>query len=331
LTYSGSAEVQNSNPSQAYDYASGGGNVYLTNTPGTYFQISGFKKEAFFNAVSITFGLNGYDPNNPVDANEMRLSYSLDSGVTWSPLFYGRMYALYNPNTTWMAFTATIATSVNPFVAIDQSKLFIRFTQNTTTKSFRLDDIIVSYVGLLPTKLTYFNGTVKSRQAFLNWRAESSNNKESFVVEKSYNGVNFSSLNTEQAKGKGEFDYSYVDDYSGTKTFYRLRMINADGRSRYSAIVLLNDSPGGKNLIQSVYPVPAKEFVRVQMNSVRDQVIKLSIVDNEGRIRLTKDVLLNDGINNCQLDVKSLRPGTYYLTAGTSAGVQAERTIAVGQ
>lgn len=59
LTFSGNAEVQNTQPSD-YQGASGAGNIFFTNTPGTYFEISDFPPDTVSN-IHIMYGIRNYD------------------------------------------------------------------------------------------------------------------------------------------------------------------------------------------------------------------------------------------------------------------------------
>jgi len=63
LSFSGNAEVQSTNPSNNLS-ASGGGNVFFTNVPGTSMEISGFSATTAPQSLDITFGMYGYNHSN---------------------------------------------------------------------------------------------------------------------------------------------------------------------------------------------------------------------------------------------------------------------------
>ncbi|OFY92969.1 MAG: hypothetical protein A2491_04670 [Bacteroidetes bacterium RIFOXYC12_FULL_35_7] len=146
FTMSGSGDVRNTTASSGYSGASGLGNVFLTNTVGKDFIICNINTSAYTN-LSLSFGLYAssgttYKPTVEVSTD----------GSNWTAL------TVPAGSITWgiKTCTGTIPST---------STLCIRFTQNQTTASFRIDD--VQLVGTIasacatpaaqPTSLIYSN------------------------------------------------------------------------------------------------------------------------------------------------------------------------------
>lgn len=323
LTFKGTAEVQSLEPSNNI-FSSGGGNVFFTNTIGTSFQIIGLPTYEQPNAVEIAFNMFGYDTANPNNLNELLLSVSIDSGTTWSPLPYERSWYFGTPQ-PWDYFTAIIYDTINHKL-INVGRLSYRFTQSSTTRSFRIDDINLKFIQLFPIKLNYFNFVPRSGKAILRWNAASSSNKEFFIVEKSEDCVHFYPIEKRYAKGNGEYDYEHVDDIKN-KSFYRLALKNADGSSSYSRTILINSTSTEKKLIEVIFPIPAKDVLTVQINQPAEQETYLSIADATGKLRMQKMLNLIEGINNCELNIQYLEAGVYYMTVSNSQNKETKKII----
>lgn len=131
LTFSGSADVRNTNASTAYMNASGNANVFFTNAPGKNFIISGINTTAM-RIPTLQFGL--YKATLSANAADLLLETSCDgtnyTQVSYTPLPTG------TGSVKWYSVTTTSALSKCPC-------LFIRFTQTGSTNSYRIDDVLL--------------------------------------------------------------------------------------------------------------------------------------------------------------------------------------------
>lgn len=126
LTFSGTAEVRITNASSGYTGASGSGNVFLTNTTGRLFQISGINTSGY---TGLTLSL-GHFVSTTTGSNELVIETSSD-GLAFSPLSYSRTSGVSN---NWVI--------VNPSGTIPSTaNLTIKFRQTSTTTQFRIDDV----------------------------------------------------------------------------------------------------------------------------------------------------------------------------------------------
>ncbi|WP_118973252.1 T9SS type A sorting domain-containing protein [Taibaiella koreensis] len=124
------------------------------------------------------------------------------------------------------------------------------------------DTIHVSLRTPLPVTLAGFAAHVQNCQAYLDWKVTNAVNFSQFVVERSGDGRNFSDLaRVAYASGTGE--YAYVDKNIGSGAFYRLRLIDVDGRYQYSTVIPVTSDCGGKTV--SVYPTVTNGIVLVDL------------------------------------------------------------------
>ena len=338
LKYTGNAEVQNENPSNNYPYASGDGNVFFTNVPGTYFQISGlpYYGNDSIGGIDIAFNISGYDTDSLTNFNDLALSISKDSGITWFVVPYNLWFA--SSLNTWIfvyaepgAFYDSSGAHPTQYSEVNIGKVMFRFTQTSSTKTFRIDDIEIKEYFLLPITLQYFTAVPDNGKAVLTWQANSSSSKELFVIEKSNDGRDFSPLSQEYAKGQGNYIYTYNDKLNNNKAFYRLKIINAEGKSSYSGIVIVNSKRNSNQLVQTIYPVPAKDILHLQINGSTDEQITLLLTDIGGRQLVRKTPLIKKGINAYDINIQSLPAGNYYLTILTTDKAETHKIIVSSQ
>ncbi|MBC7589203.1 MAG: T9SS type A sorting domain-containing protein, partial [Chitinophagaceae bacterium] len=199
-----------------------------------------------------------------------------------------------------------------------------RFRQTSATQQFRIDDIYISFAILLPINLTSFSSTKNSSNTTLNWTANSSHASNSFILEKSNDAVNFSTINTQTAKGSGTYLYNYTDAsfVANSKAFYRLQMKDVSGTISYSKILVVNPDKKKSDFIASLYPSPATNNTTIALNATLNGAASIEIFDAEGRKVATQTASLAQGLNAILIDVSMLKSGTYVLKASTKQQAQ---------
>jgi hypothetical protein len=169
----------------------------------------------------------------------------------------------------------------------------ISYYQNTST--------------VLPLQLLDFTGSHHPDYNQLQWQTADEVNTQEFGLERSSNGASFTTIATIKAAGGGNNSYSYQDKTAiNNKMFYRLKMIDIDGRFTYSNIIWINSEQTG---VVSLYPNPAREVVNISMG-------------NFAMINTTADLYRSDGIllqkilitaDQQQINIHRLAKGVYVL------------------
>ena len=318
LNFSGNAEVQNTQPSNNR-LGSGGGNIYFAKVLGTYFEMSGFPTtpQAPDN-IEVIFGMHNYDTTR---LNELLLEYSID-GLTYLPLNYRRYLPMLYAPTPWATMQAVIPKGIDPV------NLRLRFTQNSSDKEFRLDDIFLRYYYLLPIRLQQFSATSRGHSVQLFWAASSHNNQEVFYVEKGRDGIHFTTISEQTAKGRGTFTYQLIDDNAlNALAYYRLKMINEDGSFTYSYILRVQPKLDTKNILLNVYPLPAKDKLNFQIESSETAKATASITDLSGKTMLIRSLTLVEGINTVSINIQQIQKGLYLLKVATKETSETRKII----
>lgn len=171
---------------------------------------------------------------------------------------------------------------------------------------------------LLPVRLISFAGIRKLKETLLQWTSAGEVNSQYFEVQRSADGNSFTSIGTVRAAGNSASGINYVfSDLTATAPvcYYRLKMIDTDGRFAYSKVIKLSlvVTPA-----LSFYPNPAGDFVTVKLPAVTTGLSTLQLTDAAGRIIQT--FILPAGIQQSRLSLKTVPGGIYkmlYQHAGT--------------
>lgn len=317
LVFNGNSEVQNVNSSNNLN-ASGGGNVFFTNTPGTFLQISGFNPANSPATMDISFSMYGYNVNN---LSELVLEYSTD-GINYTALPYKRLFRNYLPPTPWDVMVSDPLPAAVGFTSVK-----LRFRQTSSTQQFRIDDIETNFYSALPVHLLNFSAFKLKSDVQVNWTVRSVSDKEVYVLERGNDGRHFTPVATMNATGVGEFAYTYTDISTGDKTFYRLKLTDADGKTAYSQIIFIQPVIRDNRLIQSVYPVPARDRVNTQVVGNSGETAQVMLTDMSGRVVRMQQFNLATGFNNCALDVQGLHAGAYVLRISSGARIETKTIL----
>lgn len=125
-------------------------------------------------------------------------------------------------------------------------------TAGNTTNAIWAVFVTSGYSGPLPVQLTQFIGAAQGSVNRLNWTTASEVDNAAFEIERSHDGVNFSTCGSVQGAGNSSvvLQYSFVDASPFYETtFYRLKQIDFDGDYEYSDIISVNN---GNYIVTSV-------------------------------------------------------------------------------
>ena len=187
----------------------------------------------------------------------------------------------------------------------------------------------IANLAVLPIKLSSFTATNNNDDVLLQWQTEYEQNSSHFDIQRSTDGINFSSVGTVQAKGNSSLKTQYqitdntAKNLGNAKTvFYRLEMVDIDARKENSAIVAVKLNTDKKEL--TILQNPAGNNLRIQFTSSAKEAASIIITDATGRQLLTKQIQLNIGNISTAIPVNMLAAGNYYITVICSRGKQTE-------
>lgn len=168
------------------------------------------------------------------------------------------------------------------------------------------------YDALVPLLLNSFTARkVSPNEIRLDWMSDGEGNISHFVVEKSYDSKTFDDAGLVFASGETSEGYSFTTDieHSIPEHFFRLRMVDRDGKMKFSTIIRVNSSSTQLKLL--AYPNPADKFISVSNNKPQAAVI----TNVQGMV--LKNVLLVNGAQT--IDISEFRPGVYFIRSAGAA------------
>ncbi len=167
---------------------------------------------------------------------------------------------------------------------------------------------------ILAIKLDYFTGVLKDKKAVLKWKSSYEENLKDFVIEKSFNGKNFSPFKNVTPKNISGSVYNLVDDaLANGNNFYRLKVINLDGTIDYSAIVKINYTKGAA-ANWFIYPNPVQgNAASLVYQSTTSKIIAVNVTDIAGKIISTKSYNITPGNNKINIPAEKISSGMYII------------------
>jgi len=273
-------------------------------------------------------------------------------GQTYIPFIYNGSGIEMNPFTEDMwkhVFTINISnllpgTTAQSFhVADANAQLYIDlgFRSNLSILGFN-EFVPVSIAGVLPLDLIAFNAQkFQERSAKLDWVTVNEINTSNFVVQRSFDKKHWNAIGSVKAAGMSinveNYSFTDVNVYNGIDSrlnvYYRLSMVDLDGRTRLSPIQsVVFGSEGSKGREFVIYPNPASEGLQVEWDSQRDvQPTSLEFFDIQGKLVYSQVVSDNTNQEYIDFSKSTIQPGLYLLRILNGSEPLDYKQVVVGQ
>jgi trimeric autotransporter adhesin len=167
---------------------------------------------------------------------------------------------------------------------------------------------------LLPLHLLKFSGQLVNGDGLLQWNTTGEQNTSHFVIERSTNARQFTSIGTTAASNlPGSHTYTFTDPNISRLyipvVYYRLKMVDADGSFSYSNIVGLHMDNDNPRVL--LFPNPASDKTTIRFTAAKPGPLMIQVSDYTGRIMIIHRAIFSGGSNNILLSVADLSPGMY--------------------
>jgi hypothetical protein len=157
----------------------------------------------------------------------------------------------------------------------------------------------------LPIDLTSFTADAKDCNVQLNWTTGTSEHFSHFELQKSRNGTSFETVGSIQSGTDNKYNYTNKQVGDGNY-FYRLKMIDTDGKTTYSAIISVSISCNNENNLV-VFPNPTHDKVFIKSNGNIKEAILMA---TNGQ---TVHALKGNSEPEIEMNIKNLPAGLYLL------------------
>lgn len=202
---------------------------------------------------------------------------------------------------------------------------------NLSSTVYFIDVIVPSFSGffiknvassvVVPLVCNNFNYKLNGNNVLLNWNVITNGSHNYFKVERSFDGINFTTLSTVDKNITNQYQYNDVLPYNTSKIYYRLIQVNKDGKEEIICRTLNVNNKINEILISHIYPNPANNFVVADILKPYAGKITIEIFNTVGK--KVKQQPFEISLNDYQLkiNIANLPKGTYWLKFVTSNGI----------
>ena len=184
---------------------------------------------------------------------------------------------------------------------------------------------------VLDVKLGDFTATKqRDETVLLNWITFSENDNSYFIIEHSVDGKNFAPIGKKMSKGNTSsgHDYSHIHASPANGTnYYRLRMVDVNGRAGYSSIRRIVF--GKNNYTLTIFPNPAKNKATLMLDAKDGEELFTKLVDGTGRTIRQQIVFVRN--QQAELSLERMPTGVYAVIVVNDKGEQFKTKLIISQ
>ena len=169
---------------------------------------------------------------------------------------------------------------------------------------------------VLPITLLSFSGTANANGNLLKWETSREKNTNQFEIEKSEDGVSFTTIAILPAAGNSSHTlrYSYLHGHPiNGNNYYRLKMVDIDGRFTYSPVIVISNN--AELFSVKIFPNPVEDILQIHIQAEKKEMILFNLFNTEGKIIASKKMNLQKGSNYLNWNMQTLAKGNYFLAA----------------
>lgn len=167
----------------------------------------------------------------------------------------------------------------------------------------------------LPIELIYFTALPDDilGNIDLSWEVTTESTVDKFIVEYSRNAIDFNELTIiSYAENRWDYTYTHADVQVNVRHYYRLKMVEPDGKISYSDIQEASLLQDNHNPV-SIHPNPINEATDLKFEGFANGNGQLVVYDTYGRLLAKQDISIQEGFNVVPLNVNDLSAGVYIL------------------
>jgi parallel beta-helix repeat protein len=243
------------------------------------------------------------------DDGKNQFYYNTNSSTPFIDLYNNSIDNISAENNFWNTHDLSVA----------ETKIFHQ-VDNASLGLVDFDPIITSIP--LPVSLTKFDAVKKERSVLLNWQTETEINTAYFNIQKSTDGRVFTTIGKVNAAGNttssSTYSYSDLDKLDGNAVFYRLQIVDKDGKTSYSNVKKLSRN---STFSFRIVPNPANHFITLE----GEGIVTMKIVNLTGQTFIQQQLSLPVS----EINISTLRPGNYVVYITDSKGNNASQRLIV--
>ena len=179
----------------------------------------------------------------------------------------------------------------------------------------------------LPIIIHSFTGRRVNETSLLAWTTAMESNSDRFEVERSANGSTWTKIGQTAAAGNSNtiLNYQFTDAaplQNETGLYYRLKLVDKDGKNRYSGVVLIKPV---ENLtitpqLNRIVPNPFRGDIEIVCTVPASGVVEVQLQDTTGATLVRRSYTAIKGDNVFKLTAPDQLPGGTYLVRVVQEG-----------
>lgn len=186
----------------------------------------------------------------------------------------------------------------------------------------------------LPVKLARFEAMRSAADALLNWNTVSELNSRTFEVERAGDGKNFVKIGSVNAAGNSVKTIAYqfedlgaANAYAARRAYYRLKMIDKDGKFEYSPVRVV-DFNDESDAALAVFPNPFTDKLNLTFDKVEEGAVQIEVIDLYGKVCYKSEQMINSSNPDVVLTaMNKLSNGIYVIKVSKGASVYTRKLI----
>ncbi len=185
---------------------------------------------------------------------------------------------------------------------------------------FAIDNITIQAASVLPITLSKFNAEIKQDMVELTWATQSEVNNSHFEIQRSQDGIAFTTIDRIQGNGDSyeELLYAYMDQQPlNGINYYRLNQIDYDGANHFSSVVNVSYQRENHQVLVASYTNPVRtDQLFLQLNPLEAGDLRIDILGLNGQLRSSNQQVTDADVPlSVELSVSNVPAGLYLLRA----------------
>jgi hypothetical protein len=173
----------------------------------------------------------------------------------------------------------------------------------------------------LPVRLERFTAAEQPAGVLLQWVVGTEDNVNRYEIERSGDGADFQRVGSVNADHHSQYSWLDATPLPG-ESYYRLRMVDNDGKENYSQVLAVHRSSGSWQVTAA--PNPWRDQVWLTISApegISAAPIQIAVADLTGKLLLQQEARVQAGANALLLQGLDRVPSGVYILRITGQGI----------
>lgn len=174
---------------------------------------------------------------------------------------------------------------------------------------------------LLPIELVSFTAVKEGAFNRINWVTASEINNQFQIIEKSANGVDgWNEINRQDghAFSLELNEYTFLDRFPMTESYYRLKAVDYDGFTEYSDVIVVRRDNDIIDFALTASPNPFSNITQIAIHSDFEDGATVTVTDVTGKVVMVKNISVALGVNYLEIDGSNFDTGIYFVNLSSA-------------